>query len=93
MSDQPRAVWLTREQRDVIGKLDASGYVPIRFLRVADEIVAAWDAAPADPGEAVREALEPYLPIDEDYPRAVAAAVLADLGFPALSEPRGDTDA
>lgn len=38
MSDQPRAVWLTREQRD-----------DMEYDAVHIDIVAAWDAAPADP--------------------------------------------
>lgn len=49
MNSERRSVWLTQTQRDVLAGL--------AFTDSIDEIVAAWDAAPADPAEAVRGAL------------------------------------
>lgn len=59
MSDQPRPVWLTREQRDDLSRI-RSGYASILVLRAMEDIIAAWDAAPADaagPHGAVRVAI------------------------------------
>lgn len=68
-----RPVWLTREQRDLLTRW--------RY-RELDEIVAAWDAAPADPAEAIDRVLTS---LSGDLHRErieQREAVLAALGMP-----------
>lgn len=51
MTDTPRPVWISREQRDALVD-DELG-----FYAVTHAIADAWDAAPADAVEATRNAL------------------------------------
>lgn len=75
MSDQPRPVWLTRAQRDLL----VNPQVPGDRESVMRELISAWDAAPADPTEAACAALD-------GFPRATAwdsaCDVLRALGMP-----------
>lgn len=72
-SEHARPVWLTKEQRDWL-----TSYNSVR----TDEVVAAWDAAPADPAEALREAIT-RTGFRYDHDRELLASnVLRALGAP-----------
>ena len=64
-SEHARPVWLTRKQRDSLANWD---YM---------DIVADWDAAPADSEQAVYEVVSRYSPDHAD-----PADVLRALGYP-----------
>lgn len=74
-----RPVWLTREQRDAIENMLAHFYEMNR----TDEIVAAWDAAPADPqGAATHEIVEYFFPqCTPDECDEIVSNVLRALGW------------
>lgn len=78
MSDQPRPVWPTKLQRDLLADI-----LPELFLEDAEQVrdlVSQWDAAPADATEAVHG----ILLTGGDY-RSLqkwAKAVLRALGMP-----------
>lgn len=74
MSDQTRAVWLTREQRDALDD----------YLEFNQRIVAAWDAAPADPAEAIEQGM---FDSGASWEPQTVAAVLAALGAPRSAIP------
>lgn len=74
-----RFVWITREQRDML----------LRWNRIGtpSRIVAAWDAAPADPVEA---AVNAYVDFDQRGSlEQQFAHVLATLGLPSSDETTG----
>ena len=70
-----RCVWLTRDQRDLLA------HAP----RVVDQsIVAAWDAAPADPWAEIADEFQRHRCKDGN---CFAEAVLLRLGWEAAREP------
>lgn len=74
-----RAVWLTREQRDLLAMIAYDDLYVLSGPRFAD-MAAAWDAAPADPAGAVTQAVSGYANrADWDW---TASAVLRVLGMP-----------
>lgn len=78
-----RLVWVTQEQRDFLARASD----PYRWPEER-ELMAAWDAAPADPAEAAHSALCSLPPHDmPHYPGVAARAVLAALGVPPEASP------
>lgn len=89
MPDQPRPVWLTREQRDALRVMFDNMIADSR--RPLLDVIEAWDAAPADATGEVEVAIYAY-----DFPQtrrawtaqerqeyaARAALVLRALGRP-----------
>lgn len=90
MTSQPRAVWLTREQRDRYADYLAAQAIYTSFAQQEmDAIVAAWDAAPTNPAEAVyrvalsfntEDADEDATPAQREVADMLAEAVLGALG-------------
>lgn len=88
MTPDTKLVPMTRAQRDALARI----YV-LKPPAVVGPIIAAWDAAPADPVEAVRQAiftshedahLQPYeRQIIEEY----VSIVLAALGYESGDKP------
>jgi hypothetical protein len=77
--DHPRPVWLTRQQRSALGALLSSPDSPSGRIALR-ATVAAWDAAPADPAEAVKRALDVW---HHEYGEGtVDEIVLVALGLP-----------
>lgn len=76
MTDQPRAVWLTREQRDLLTQVLI--YLPNHHGDQLREVIRAWDAAPADPVEAAARKLEELHGIGSSLDKA--RALLRALG-------------
>jgi hypothetical protein len=75
MSDAPRPIWLTREQRDLLARSN-SHYGP--------GIAAAWDAAPADAEQAAINVLfhdpDDHTADENAQAREFVRPVLAALG-------------
>ena len=107
MTDTRRCIWLTREQREVLvwakNNLEshalntdehrtARAQLLLAMSYAARDAVAAYDAAPADPAEAVRKAI---ITTYEDWSRisgsgeglteAITDRVLVALGYPATN--------
>jgi hypothetical protein len=80
-SEHARPVWLTREQRDTLAWLGETGVTVFDRARVR-EAVAAWDAAPADPAEAIRRTLIGNGYDFDDTLNSDTLAVLRALGEP-----------
>jgi hypothetical protein len=57
MTDAPRPIWLTAEQRQRLTWVANLRGLPATS-GIAHELLDAWDAAPADAEQAVRDALE-----------------------------------
>jgi len=75
-----RLVPMTREQRHDLAVVHG-------HEGTVGEVIAAWDAAPSDPAEAVREALVRATDLPADERRLSIATVLAALGVPVEAKP------
>jgi hypothetical protein len=86
MSEKPRLVPLTREQRDHFQKItDDAALYGLQPPPICQEMTDAWDAAPADATEAVQSVfVERYGTVFEGTPSArfFAEDVLRALGMP-----------
>ena len=73
-----RFVWISRSQRNNLGWQGREAY----RLRVAEGIIAAWDASPADPALALEEAADTMFLAPAPSVREATNVLLRALGMP-----------
>lgn len=82
-TDNGRLVWITREQVEAL-----AGHIYASPVDPRDAIIEQWDAAPADPAEAVQMALEDHL--GNCAAVGMGTAAMEVLGMPQRPTPRDE---